>query len=438
MADISDLNFLLHYQSLLFGDISQDAFEHASIRRKCMALALQASLNWSSDVLSVAIINDQLKEYGLLVDSRGPGAIDNYSASALAIALNSKNESSKWVSSFEESTPIPDSLKSIFECDCNKVTDEDVKKLLDARRENEDRRKESKINSNPSPSISFNFGNASSIGENKSGAPKGPKNIPAKHAGSGLNRPLLTDLKISKNICERVNPHQNVFTPRQKLQSGSEVLVDKTDRQHSSTNDISSRNSYGHFISAREELVGNTNMVFTYNKEYSKSESYESHMKFQLMNDKTSHNFRSFNYKQSIQNQKKWSQGGQSGASNARQFPQRNQKRLGTSRRPPINDEFVLPVRQEPGQRKEDSDGMEEDERLKGIDPKMVEMVKNEIIDNGTPVDWDDIAGLDFAKTTIQEIVVWPLLRPDIFFGLRGPPKGILLFGPPGTGKTLI
>ncbi|NXL95596.1 FIGL1 protein, partial [Alectura lathami] len=78
------------------------------------------------------------------------------------------------------------------------------------------------------------------------------------------------------------------------------------------------------------------------------------------------------------------------------------------------------------------------DERLRNIEPKMVELIMHEIMDHGPPVNWDDIAGVEFAKATIKEIVVWPMLRPDIFTGLRGPPKGILLFGPPGTGKTLI
>ena len=56
----------------------------------------------------------------------------------------------------------------------------------------------------------------------------------------------------------------------------------------------------------------------------------------------------------------------------------------------------------------------------------MIELIENEIMDNGAPVNWDDIAGLEFAKNTIKEIVVWPMLRPDIFTGLRGPPRGNL------------
>jgi len=93
-----------------------------------------------------------------------------------------------------------------------------------------------------------------------------------------------------------------------------------------------------------------------------------------------------------------------------------------------------------PSKRGEGEDPEDEfvDERLKGIDPKMIELINNEIMDQGSPITWDDIAGLEFAKKTIKEIVVWPMLRPDIFTGLRGPPKGLLLFGPPGTGKTLI
>ena len=53
----------------------------------------------------------------------------------------------------------------------------------------------------------------------------------------------------------------------------------------------------------------------------------------------------------------------------------------------------------------------------------MIELIESEIMDNGSAVHWNEIAGLEFVKTTVKEIVVFPLLRPDIFHGLRAPPK---------------
>ncbi|KMQ92084.1 fidgetin-like protein 1-like protein [Lasius niger] len=79
-----------------------------------------------------------------------------------------------------------------------------------------------------------------------------------------------------------------------------------------------------------------------------------------------------------------------------------------------------------------------EDERLRNIDPNMIELIRSEIMESNKTITWDDIAGLEYIKKIVKEVVVFPMLRPDIFTGLRRPPKGILLFGPPGTGKTLI
>ena len=41
-----------------------------------------------------------------------------------------------------------------------------------------------------------------------------------------------------------------------------------------------------------------------------------------------------------------------------------------------------------------------------------VSSIPVQIMDHGSPVQWEDIAGLDFAKASIKEIVVWPMLRP--------------------------
>jgi len=75
---------------------------------------------------------------------------------------------------------------------------------------------------------------------------------------------------------------------------------------------------------------------------------------------------------------------------------------------------------------------------LKGIDSAMQERILNEIVDRSPAVHWEDIGGLDDAKQALFEMIILPSLRPDIYTGLRAPPRGLLLFGPPGNGKTML
>ena len=51
-------------------------------------------------------------------------------------------------------------------------------------------------------------------------------------------------------------------------------------------------------------------------------------------------------------------------------------------------------------------------------------------------ISWDDIADLEKPKRAIEESIVFPIRRPDLF--PLGWPRGILFFGPPGCGKTLL
>jgi transitional endoplasmic reticulum ATPase len=54
-------------------------------------------------------------------------------------------------------------------------------------------------------------------------------------------------------------------------------------------------------------------------------------------------------------------------------------------------------------------------------------------------VKWQNVGGLESAKTEVREAIELPLKDRQKFEDLGiVPPRGILLYGPPGTGKTLI
>jgi transitional endoplasmic reticulum ATPase len=72
---------------------------------------------------------------------------------------------------------------------------------------------------------------------------------------------------------------------------------------------------------------------------------------------------------------------------------------------------------------------------LREVEPSAMREVFTEVAD----VSWDEVGGLEEAKTALREAVEWPLLYPAVLARVGAQPaKGILLTGPPGSGKTLL
>ncbi|CAM8876388.1 unnamed protein product [Rhodiola kirilowii] len=74
------------------------------------------------------------------------------------------------------------------------------------------------------------------------------------------------------------------------------------------------------------------------------------------------------------------------------------------------------------------------------VDNEFEKRIRPEVIPaNEINVTFADIGAMDEIKESLQELVMLPLRRPDLFKGgLLKPCRGILLFGPPGTGKTML
>lgn len=83
---------------------------------------------------------------------------------------------------------------------------------------------------------------------------------------------------------------------------------------------------------------------------------------------------------------------------------------------------------------KDDSGANDEDKETK----KLMSQIRDVILIEKPNVKWNDVAGLENAKESLQEAAILPIQYPELFLGKRKPWKGILLYGPPGTGKTFL
>ncbi|CAD8050174.1 unnamed protein product [Paramecium primaurelia] len=70
-------------------------------------------------------------------------------------------------------------------------------------------------------------------------------------------------------------------------------------------------------------------------------------------------------------------------------------------------------------------------------DPYCQQIIETSMI-RKIDISFEEIIGLEHIKNQLEETIILPNLRPDIYTGIRAPPKGILFYGPPGNGKTLL
>lgn len=68
--------------------------------------------------------------------------------------------------------------------------------------------------------------------------------------------------------------------------------------------------------------------------------------------------------------------------------------------------------------------------------PKRRASLSQLILTEKPNIKWSEIANLRDAKKAIEEAIIYPVKRADLF--PLGWPRGILFFGPPGCGKTLL
>ncbi|KAK6624231.1 hypothetical protein RUM44_011090 [Polyplax serrata] len=432
------------YQKIKFAENSSDCYSVADTKRKLLLLNYYGSIH-SKQKNSVTefLLNEDLQDYANVVDNRDPGQINNYAEHILATHSNYQNDDKKnWKTHLDDFNILEHvrKLSCSNDINCkhsNPYTPESLMKLKEAFSQGDDddddldhdhdQKKppdtdKSATNLQKNEAVFSIFQKSNIEKRNQSGyfgkheVKKAEHNLPIKQTDgvSGISKSFRNPEDVKCDTFKNFNhkPEVPINQKSKSIQNGA--FEQKTSKQFTTFK--------------KNEII--------YAQEVEEPERPSGFNAFRTARDELQ-----------IQNAKKFKKGENSaqGGNDKNNLTYGVVKKSLGTRKGGVFGKFQPPIRskdnkndmlQDPGTSMDVDEVV--DERLKNIDPAMIELIRNEIMDCGSNITWDDIAGLQLAKSTIQEIVVWPMLRPDIFTGLRRPPKGILLFGPPGTGKTLI
>ncbi|KAJ8676231.1 hypothetical protein QAD02_012017 [Eretmocerus hayati] len=381
-------SFLNVCQSLQFSKPTKSDAEAVDIERRCLFTKYMICQQNPNQSVASSLLQNEIEKYSNFVDSRE--GLNNYWKQFNSLNITTDNDPLEWQSNLNDPEialqfieTLPCASDKLEDCKNEQYSDRDVEKMME-------------------------------LWKNADSSPRPRKN--PRHEAS---MPMKKEVRIE---------HVKEIKPLQPTVTGNTFGEKKI-----------------HIVNARPPRIESSHLKQTFNYEKPNVKPAPMNSRFQprppekVQEEPDAKKFGGFKTARA--------ELGIQQAKNNRQPMSNNRPQIASNRQQPVkkslggralNSPFVCPFKDEQPNEQPTEPEEPPDERLKGIEPKMIELIKNEIMDCGNPITWDDIAGLENAKRVIKEIVVFPMLRPDIFTGLRRPPKGILLFGPPGTGKTLI
>ncbi|XP_076642919.1 fidgetin-like protein 1 [Halictus rubicundus] len=403
-------NFLAAYHTLKFSQADKDDTEIADLERRCLATKYLTAKQFESEDMATCLLRRSLKDYQRIMENKN--GVNNYWKQFKAQTPKINNDPQKWKSGLTDvetalsfMKPLPCQTDNTLPCKGRVFNDKHIESIINTWKNKESLIRNRKV----SAQAQLHLNPGMSIG------------IKGRSENNSFNEAERSSFSSSNSVEETSNSNMNYKKHESKTGSMSQEYQNFASHQRPAK-----------FVRENSYSKTNHEPPNTYrNNVKSKSHVFVQNGKEDSEAAKPKMNcFKTARDELTVQQ--------------AKANKPAQKKTLGG--KPSVNSQFVCPFKKEKEKTQapdamynNDTETMEvEDERLKNIEPKMVELIKNEIMDCKTTISWDDIAGLQYAKKIIKEVVVYPMLRPDIFTGLRRPPKGILLFGPPGTGKTLI
>ncbi|XP_058810840.1 fidgetin-like protein 1 [Phymastichus coffea] len=440
-------SYLFIYQNLQFSKSQKSDVKQADIDRRCSFLKFVTSKHSINAEAASSLLQEELTKYADFFDSQN--GLNNYWKQFNSLNVTTNNDPLEWKLNLSDTEqmlqhiePISCNNSSILPCKNEQLCERDIEKVMNWWRNGEVSPRTRKISKQKQGLVQNKVVN---------------KHIDDKYILSNFETSFEPKKKDNKIMVDS----RLSFTPAKQLSSiekqfsNIEKQLSNAERQYSNT-EKPLLNSYKQYSNSEKQFSNSDRQLSNSKRQCFNAERPPSNSDRSFSNcGKAYTNKSSFttskNHSISDKNVEKCSDDRFGSfktartALNIQQVKKNNMQVTNRNQQPPIkkslggkavNSPYVCPFKE--NQPKEEEVVEPTDERLKSVEPKMIELIKNEIMDCGNPIAWDDIAGLERAKRIIKEIVVYPMLRPDIFTGLRRPPKGILLFGPPGTGKTLI